>query len=129
LGFLEQKSLFNQSGAELLIEKGYYAPSVHCSYYSVFQKLICIVLLKRNISHDDLDDEIEKVDKGSHNYVLDQFCNFISDYEKQRLLKRKIKDLKQYRADSDYGNIEIDYMVGSSAFELSKEIIKEINGI
>lgn len=118
-------TFFNIDAAERLIKDNYYAPSVHCSYYSCFQ------LAKHTINYFfDVDYETQALNvsvlgQGTHQYVL----NFISQElikfagaEESRIFKRTFKDLKQFRFESDYENIEISMEKGVKAFEKAKEI-------
>jgi len=129
LSFLNNKSEFNLVGAQLLIYNNLYAPSVHCSYYSVFQKLKYKYVLKKDISYDDLAQMIILDTRNTHRYVIEEFCNFIQDRLKKRDLKNKINDLKAFRVESDYEDLEINIDKSNLALSKSKEIIREINKI
>lgn len=129
MSFLNNKSEFNLDGAQLLINNNLYAPSVHCSYYSVFQKLKYKYVLKKNISYDDLTQMILSDSRNTHKYVIEEFCNFIQDRYKKRELRNKINDLKAFRVESDYEDLEINYDKSNLALTKSKEIIREINTI
>lgn len=129
MSFLNNKSEFNLDGAQLLIDNNLYAPSIHCSYYSVFQKLKYKYVLKKNISYDDLAQMIISDSRNTHKYVIEEFCNFIQDRYKKRELRNKINDLKAFRVESDYEDLEINYDKSNLALTKSKEIIREINTI
>lgn len=129
MSFLNNKSEFNLDGAQLLIDNNLYAPSIHCSYYSVFQKLKYKYVLKKNISYDDLTQMIISDSRNTHKYVIEEFCNFIQDRYKKRELRNKINDLKAFRVESDYEDLEINYDKSNLALTKSKEIIREINTI
>lgn len=129
MSFLNNKSEFNLVGAQLLIDNNLYAPSVHCSYYSVFQKLKYKYVLKKDISYDDLAQMIILDTRNTHRYVIEEFCNFIQDRLKKRDLKNKINDLKAFRVESDYEDLEINIDKSNLALSKSKEIIREINKI
>ena len=122
---LKEKSEFNIDAAELLLSKYLYAPSVHCSYYSCFQ------LLKYTIkSFFGIDYETQAVNcstsrQKSHvyvvNYVSTELSRFVS-FEECRNFKRTIKDLKQFRVESDYENVEVSLDKGVEALRKAKEI-------
>ncbi len=76
MSFLSNKSEFNLEAAKILIENNLYAPSVHCSYYSVFQKLKYKYISKKNLSYDDLNQNIGSNTKSTHTYIVDEFCDF-----------------------------------------------------
>jgi uncharacterized protein (UPF0332 family) len=126
LSFLNNKSDFNLEGAKLLIENSLYAPSVHCSYYSVFQKLKYKYTTKASISYDELTQNIFADKRNTHKYIIDEFCNFIQDRYKKRDIKNKINDLKAFRNQSDYDDIEINHSISSLALTKSEELLKEL---
>ena len=124
---IRQKSEFNITAAEHLLSESLYAPSIHCSYYSCYQ------LLKYTISYFfgiDYDTQAQNIvlsnpKQNSHQYVI----NFVvkelitlAGNDKSREFKRTLKDLKQYRTESDYENVEVDSVKGQNAFEKAKEI-------
>ena len=122
---LKQKSAFNYTAAELLIEKSLYAPSVHCSYYACFQLLKHIINEFFGVDYVAQAQQISSSGQQTHQYVV----NFISDelkelagFEESRRFKRTIKDLKQFRVESDYQDIEIGSDQGNKAFNKAKEI-------
>lgn len=127
---LKEKSNFNYDAAKLLIERNLYAPSVHCSYYSCFQLLKYKLKDFGGKDYEKQNSEIAVFGSGSHEYVITNFCNEISRcvnrFEGQRF-KRRIKELKQFRKESDYDNTEISLDKSNSAFELAKEIRTYLN--
>lgn len=122
---LRQKSDFNLDAAKVLLEKNLFAPSVHCSYYSCFQ------LLKYTI-HDFFGEDYEKqannistTKQKTHQYVINYIINKLKTFasiKESRDFKRKINDLKQFRIESDYENIEVSFDKGNNAYEKAKEI-------
>lgn len=125
------------SASSLLIEKEFYASSIHCSYYAVFQHLTCFLNLKMKLSFED----IIKNSKGpgSHDYVINQTISFLNqsisetdlisvNIEKYKIqkIRKKICDLKLLRIQSDYHNLLIDNNISDKAHLLSKEIISKI---
>jgi hypothetical protein len=79
------------ASAELLIEESYYAPSVHCSYYSVFQLMKYRFVSKSGISFEEYNTQSPSI--GSHVYLLDSFLIFLSDPRERRVCKRNVGDL------------------------------------
>jgi uncharacterized protein (UPF0332 family) len=131
---LRQKSDFNIDAADLLLAKNLFASSVHCSYYSCFQ------LLKFTIKEFcGVDYELQSVNASNSNQKTHQFVvNYISNelksyvsFQESRDFKRKINDLKQFRVESDYENIEVNFDKGNEALSRAKElrayIIKSFN--
>lgn len=111
---LRQKSDFNLDAAKVLLEQNLFAPSVHCSYYSCFQ------LLKYTI-HDFFGEDYEKqannistTKQKTHQYVINYITNklkTLASSQESRDFKRKINDLKQFRIESDYENIEVSMAI------------------
>lgn len=122
---LKEKSEFNITAAQILIDKNLYAPSVHCSYYSCFQLMKFTMKNFFGISYDELRQKIS-VDTtgGTHSFVVN-FFNMevrkkgISDYSD---FSRKIKDLKEFRETSDYENVEITFDKSRKAKEYAIDI-------
>lgn len=136
--FLKNKSEFNLEASKILYEKSYYAPSVHCAYYSVFQLMKHILHSFCEISFEDQEIDrrninIIKKDQfiGVHDYVISKIENELFRYDilTYRNLSNKIKDLKNFRLKSDYENIEITEHSGRKACQLSKEINTELKKV
>ncbi len=122
---LKNKSDFNLEAADLLIKSGLYAPSVHCSYFSCFQlaKVIaCTVILKDETDHGS---QISQKGGNSHQYfwnaIKESVCSK-TGREEERLLNRKYRDLKTFREESDYGDIQIDSLKGTKALDVARDI-------
>lgn len=122
---LKEKSNFNIQAAEILLRDSLYAPSVHCSYYSCFQLLKYIIKFFFGINYDLQATNISSSTQKTHQYVV----NFVTSelkrfvgFEESKKFKRKIKDLKQFRIESDYEDIEINSDKGELALKKAKEI-------
>ncbi len=114
----------------MLIDNYLFAPSVHCSYYALYQKLKYKYVQKKGISYEDLDVEISQDEhRGSHRYIMDEYCNFVVDKRERQILRRDIKDLKNLRVDSDYANMQIDISISNNALNKSKKLLREIDKI
>lgn len=136
MSFLKSKSEFNLEGASILIDNNCYAPSVHCSYYSVLQLMKHKYVRLKEISYTALAQNTIADKRNSHKYLIDEFCVHLQSDSKKRLslydirnLKRDIEDLKQFRIESDYDNIEINYDKSTKALSLSESILKRIKNI
>ena len=136
MSYLKEKSEFNADAAKLLINEDLFAPSVHCAYYSVFQLLKHLYTKEKNITFDQLSQKIASDRKNTHQYLIDEFCLHLQtvrneNFDKHliRALKRKIKDLKQFRTQSDYDDIQIDILKSNQAIQKSEEIIQELKRI
>lgn len=126
MSFLKAKSEFNKSAADLLYQNSYYAPSIHCAYYSCFQLAKFIIKTKLNIDYAEQAKEIEVTRAKTHTYVRDKIFNKISTIEKDPLVLRTIsnkwKDLQTFRKKSDYDNILIDEPISKKAIDNSNEL-------
>lgn len=138
MSHLKAKSDFNLDAAKILIDDyGYYAPSVHCSYYGCFQ-FIKSKLNQIGITYDKMDKDISSSKQAntptlsSHKYPINLMLREIEkkkDLFYKREVRNKIKDLKLFREESDYFNIEINHDKGKKALRLSSEIIQMIKSI
>lgn len=129
MSYLKNKSDFNIDGAELLINNSLYAPSVHCSYYSVFQLMKARYISKKNISYQDYTNESSNNLGSSHTYLINNFCLLIGNHRDSLEFKRKVKDLKVFRTKSDYDNIEINIELSNKALRKAKELLSDIKKI
>ena len=122
---LRQKSDFNIDAAKLLIQEAYFASSVHCSYYSCFQLMKYTIKNFFSIDYENQSIRISTSGQHSHQYVINyisgELVNFVGA-EESRKFKRTIKDLKQFRLESDYENIEVSYDKGQIALDKANEI-------
>jgi len=122
---LREKSDFNISAATILIKENYYAPSVHCSYYSCFQLLKFTIKEFFGIDYATLSTNISTSGQKTHQYVINYIAgelNQLVGETESRSFKRKIKDLKQFREESDYENIEVSIDQGNDALIKANEI-------
>lgn len=122
---LRQKSDFNIEAANVLLEQNLFAPSIHCSYYSCFQLLKYTLNDFFGIDYETQAVNISISKQKTHQYVINYITNELKSLTgviESRDFKRKIKDLKQFRAESDYENIEVDIDKGNDALSRAKEI-------
>lgn len=139
---LRKKSRQNKTAADFLIDNGLYASSIHCSYFGVLQFMTCMYCDLLNKSLDDITKET-KGKEGSHNYIIIGLFSYITstyrnnqelghleknlkDIEVQQI-RRKVKDLKNYRVRSDYQNVSINKEAGEKAYRWSLKIREGIN--
>lgn len=135
MDYIKAKSEFNLAAAEILIDEHQnYAPSVHCAYYGCFQ-FIKSKLNSIGITYEQIDEDIAKSQQEgmktlySNKYPLDLIIREIrkkSDVLFVKKVRDSIKDLKTFRVESDYHNVQIDYSKSYEALNLSREIIKLI---
>lgn len=116
-------------GAELLINNNLFAPSIHCSYYSVFQSIIYFYCFKNDITFEEYSIYAKAHQGSSHNHLIRVFCALETDKRASRFLKRKIDDLKASRIKSDYDNFQVDSEFSNKALRKAKELLLEIKNI
>ncbi|WP_136152164.1 HEPN domain-containing protein [Flavobacterium sangjuense] len=135
MSFLKEKSGFNLDAAKVLIEEQYnYAPSVHCSYYGVFQ-MISHTLNRIGITFDKVAEDIAKskgrpMSKDSHTYPIDLIHNALSvKYDKYyaKTVRDQIVLLRKFRTISDYKNVKVEKDQSVEAYKISKEVINILN--
>lgn len=124
-----EKSGFNTDAAELLIVKGWHASSVHCSYYACLQFLKFTLKNYLKQSYEYIEAECLNSTLGTHGYIINSILTEFrrkADQRTHKEVKRLIGDLKQFRTDSDYFNIEITINESEKSLKISKQIITEI---
>lgn len=133
---LLRKSKANISAANLLIEHGIYAPSVHCSYYACLQKLKNLIASAYDLSYRDLETERKTINKsriekiGSHEFLIDlKLMALIKREEADHRIVNKINELKLFRRKSDYDPIVILKDQSEKMLDLSTEIIESLDNL
>ena len=126
MSILKQKSVFNSDAADLLQNKNLFAPSVHCSYYSCLQLLKVVICKFIGLSYEDIDKEINNGD--SHRYLISKVADtiYLNSKPEHTKFSRNIKDLKKFRIDSDYNDIEITSDKSQNAIKIAKEIREQL---
>lgn len=112
---------------KLLISGNFYAPSVHCSYYSVFQSMKCKYLEKSGTTIEEYNVQAESA--GSHVSLINSFLPYINDFKSRKSFKRKVVDLKTLRKQSDYDDIEINIDESNNALRKAKELVSIIKAV
>lgn len=122
---IRQKSNFNIDAAKLLIKEAYFAPSVHCSYYSCYQLLKYTIKDFFGVNHEDQAVNISTTGQKTHQYVVNYVSRELkrlTNSDESTKFKRKVKDLKQFRIESDYENIEVGIEKAQKAYDKAIEI-------
>jgi hypothetical protein len=108
-----------------LRDKSLYAPSVHCSYYGCFQLLKFTINNFFGVDYEKLSQLIASNALSTHSYII----KYVSDEIRTNLgrdayreFNNKIKDLKNFREESDYDNVEISLDKGAKAYSFANEI-------
>jgi hypothetical protein len=123
MSYLLNKSGFNLDSAEILIKETYFAPSVHCSYYSCVQKMLYIIYSQLGQTEQSLKNESDRSELGSHEFMISTITKAIrSKSGNMRVFNNEINQLKKLRRDSDYREIQISFDQGSQALKKAKEI-------
>lgn len=127
---LREKSNINYESAQLLIDKSYYAPSVHCAYYSVFQLLKYTLSFFSGDSYDEISQKISLARyQGSHKYIITEILKYVKNDNREdyRKIKRKLTDLKHFREQSDYDDVEVTFDNSRKSYLFATEIREYIN--
>lgn len=122
---LRQKSDFNIDAANALLKQNLFAPSVHCSYYSCFQLLKYTIKDFFGVDYETQAVNISASKQKTHQYVVSYITNelvSLAGIVESQDFKRKIKDLKLFREESDYENIEVNSDKGNEAYNRANEI-------
>lgn len=100
---MNNKSNIYMKAGIYLLNNRFYAPSIHCFYYSVLQymKYLLANLKENPISYEEQSSHREE---NSHNYIIHEVINRINlkDYRKVKKIQEDIKILKKYRVNADY---------------------------
>ena len=107
---LLNKSQQNKIALAHLKKVGIFAPCIHCSYYSCLQKAMGILMDYENDIYMGAH-RVEGKRGNTHGYYIREFSNVVRrtfrDREGAKIISEDLFKLKQFREDSDYGNIEI----------------------
>lgn len=125
MGELLKKSEENRQAAlKLWSVDSWYAPSIHCAYYSCVQLMIHILMVVGKKDHNVLETEISLSGGGSHVYYIKQVQELLVKNGRADKVKifSEIKSLKSYREKSDYKPIAITYDDSEKATSLSDKI-------
>ena len=121
---LKVKSELNFTAATLLYDKALYASSIHCSYYGVFQLIKLSIHDHFGLSDQEINIKCSSNKTGSHQFIVNhvfgelQQAKVIDAY----MYKKRVKDLKEQRAASDYSEIEIDQEMCKKALVMSEDL-------
>jgi hypothetical protein len=121
MSFLLNKAKQNISVAnDLITGAKYYAPVVHCSYYACIQLIIHVLL--QNTTEEDL--KIKKTGLASHEYYIKEIIKVLDAKDPLTSTKfnKSITQLRSFRIQSDYSNIEIKEAQAKKTQELSLDI-------
>ncbi len=124
MSILKKKAEHNYIAAEKLINEHLHSSSVHCSYYSCLQLMKHIVQDFCGISYENQDIEIRNTRSASHEYLKVKIESEIArvDISKKRWFKNTFGDLKQFRVEADYHDIEVNSDKSKGAFQIAGEI-------
>jgi len=111
MSFLLNKSEENKNAFAFLKDRKINAPCVHCGYYSCFQKITYILREYFTQEYNDIHKLLNERRKGSlHDEYIREFTRqYVKKFDKKEghNLGRKLKDLKAFRREADYDDIEI----------------------
>ena len=97
---MDKKSKENILAAKVLIRKGCYNSSIHCSYYALFQYMKYILNRQGLCSYAV---QVQKTKApGSHNNILKELRGHIKDAALSRKVRDSFRSLKNQRTEADY---------------------------
>lgn len=124
---MKKKSNKSLKAAQKLIdtrEAFGYNSSVHCSYYAVFQYMKYVLAnTERSILYPEQDNQGE----NSHNHILNEIVNRISNPRNGRYFKDEVKWLKSERKVADYTPRDIEQDECLECIDKAKGLISKLN--
>lgn len=130
---LLNKSKSNKRASDLLIQSKDFAPSVHCSYYSLLLLAQHVVLSLKGKSITELCNEhrFRGKNPSSHHVIREEMLNLVKNELKSRRdfesFNTSFNLLKKQRENADYSEIEIVEDVAINAMRNNLELSKIIN--
>lgn len=127
---LKEKSKLNIDAAKLLFDELIFAPSIHCSYYSVLQLMKHAICHTIGLSYQDQERELNSYrqlpasPRGTHEYIIEKIEDVIMRVDRSNFVEfdRKVKDLKKFRIKSDYDNIDITFEQSRKAMGYANDL-------
>ena len=122
---LKNKSNENLVAANLLIQNGKYASSVHCAYYSCLQLIKHIINKYVGKSYKMQDGEAFHHRKSSHGYLLNEIVKNLNQKNGVNFantVRRAFFELKDDRLKADYQNISINKIEAEASYLISNQV-------
>ncbi|MDR1347307.1 MAG: hypothetical protein LBJ63_02600 [Prevotellaceae bacterium] len=123
---LKLKSDENLKVAQILIEKGYYNSSIHCSYYGCFQFMKSILCNNIKIDYEEQDNNNGK---DSHDYIFRTLKNKITNRTVEKRFRDNFVSLKSKRKKADYLNELITQDESLIARQESETVIYSLKSV
>ncbi len=112
MSILLKKSKQNKLAFSYLKDKEVFAAIVHCGYYSCFQKVSHILKEYYTEEWNSIHLQLQRRRKGSmHKEYIDEFIRQfrkVSGGNNVAELDSNLKDLRSFRIEADYHEIEVD---------------------
>lgn len=121
---MKEKSNTNEEAALLLKDNGQLCSSIHCSYYSIVQTLIHLLLHHYDLTNEEIKERHFSQNKGIHWYLKKFFSEEIDIVSrlKGRDFRSFLGQLNALRVKSDYHDLPITIDETQSAIELTNNI-------
>lgn len=105
-----------------------YSASIHCGYYSCFQKVTHILTYILERSNTEMEEGAKWQGRGSHEYYIKEFCSELAGADRRdaRTIQRELFELKTMRKRADYYDIEITKENAEKALEYTEKIHQTI---
>ena len=122
--FLLMNVIKNKSEKNILQDKGFYAPAVHCLYYSCFQLVFYILIAKLGKEKSNLVSKVSQSKWGGHKVYLDELYSDLIEKNRRdhSRFQNLYNQLKKYRIEADYEDLDIDISKYRKSHELMTDI-------
>lgn len=125
---MKAKALDNLKVAQSLIDKKETCSntaSIHCSYYAVLQYMKYILAHTDNpISYHEQTQQTKC--QSSHEYVISEIKQRVSDPKKARDFTHDVRDLKKNRVDADYSERQFSLDESLECKEQANRLISKL---
>jgi hypothetical protein len=105
-----------------------YAASIHCGYYSCFQKVTHIFTHILERDSNEMKKEAKWKRRGSHEHYIKEFRKELEEADRKdaKTLERELLQLKTMRKRADYYDVEITQENARNALEYTEKIHQTI---
>ena len=105
----------------------FHAPAVHCAYYACFQKLCGYLKSEEPASFDVIYERWQSKKGSMHGGIIGLASDTLRAFDRDdaKTLKTKLTELKNFRIQSDYFDVEVT----KANVEKVKELLTKINQI
>ena len=109
-----------------------YSAAVHCSYYSVVQAILHILIHLKHRTMESLTTESNKLNQGFHETISKNIRKEYSETvnkEKASAFFISVSELKGARANAEYEDIDFNPTDANLVFGIAQNLIKELKEV